>query len=60
MAAFADVRIGMDVSLELLAIGVIVTTIFFLALLRGVTKGAVGYALIAIGLLFIILAFDPM
>jgi hypothetical protein len=50
----------MEVSLELLAIGLILLVIFGLALLKGATKGAVAYALMGIAFLFIILAFDPL
>lgn len=50
----------MAVSLELLAIGIALSVIFFLAFIKNVIKGSFGFALIAIGFLFIILAFDPM
>jgi hypothetical protein len=50
----------MEVSLELLAIGLILLVIFLLALLRGTTKGAIGFALLGIAFLFIILSLDPL
>jgi hypothetical protein len=50
----------MEVSMELLAIGIILLVIFGVALLKGATKGAVAYALMGIAFLFIILAFDPL
>jgi hypothetical protein len=50
----------MGVSLELLVVGIILTVILFAAYIKGIIKGAVGFAVIAIGFLFIILAFDPM
>jgi hypothetical protein len=50
----------MNVSLELLAIGIILLVVFMLTLLKGVTKGAMGFALLGVAFLFIILAFDPL
>lgn len=50
----------MTISYELLAFGIILTLLLFVAFFRGVIKGAVGFAIIAIGFLFIILAFDPL
>lgn len=55
-----DSGIGTTISLELLAIGIVLTVIFFAAFSKGVTKGGVGLGIIAIGFLFIILAFDPL
>ncbi len=50
----------MEVSLDLLAIGIILLVIFSLALLKDVPKGAVAYTLLGVAFLFIILAFDPL
>ena len=50
----------MEVSLELLAIGIILLAIFTLAFLKRVVKGAPAYALLGIAFFFIIWAFDPL
>lgn len=50
----------MEVSLELLAIGIILSVIFLAAWVKRAVKGAPAYALMGIGFFFIILAFDPL
>ena len=50
----------MGIWFELLVVGIILTVIFFAAYIKGVIKGSVGFAVIAIGFLVIILAFDPL
>lgn len=59
MIAF-EVSIPVEIIYELLIVGIIVTILLFLAFIKRVIKGAVGFAIIAVGFLFIILAFNPM
>jgi hypothetical protein len=50
----------MEVSLELLAVGIILLAISLAAWVKRVVKGAPAYALVGFAFLFVILAFDPL